>query len=262
MLEKLKAVYTSNAFLKSTIVILSVFTSLLLSFISYRVYIELEYKDLILNLKHINPNTTSLIEERVSDPASRDSIDLDWIYYSDIPELMKTTVTETEDPTFFSHSGFDFHSIILAIKENADSGRIVNGASTISQQLSKNLFLTTSKTFQRKIDEAFITILIEKHLCKERIIELYLNVAEFGPGIFGVRNASRVYFKKEVYQLTNEEIIRLIVILPKPSSVRPTENNKWLIEKASTVLESLKDRGVITKNDYHITFNSLHDINL
>ncbi|NTV47345.1 MAG: transglycosylase domain-containing protein, partial [Chlorobiales bacterium] len=222
LLEKLKAIYTSNAFLKSSIFVLSVFTSLILSFVSYRIYIELEYKDVILNLKNYNPKTTALIEERKKASGLKESPQLQWLGISEIPYVMTEAVVIGEDALFFNHRGFNFKEMWKALKDNISDGSLGKGGSTISQQLAKNLFLSTDKTLGRKLDEMFITISLEKHLSKERILELYLNVAQFGPSIFGVKNAAKIFFNKEVCDLNTEEILRLITVLPKPSSVKPT----------------------------------------
>ncbi|NTW49979.1 MAG: transglycosylase domain-containing protein [Chlorobiales bacterium] len=262
LFELLKAIFTSKAFLRTVAAVLSLLTLFLLSFVTYAFYIEAEYKDLILNLKNHNPTTTSLIEERKSNSGLNKNEKLEWLAFSEIPPLMISAVITGEDPNFFSHKGFNFKAIRNALMDNINDGSFSKGGSTISQQLAKNLFLSTEKTLERKAVETFITISLEKNLSKERILELYLNVVEFGPSTFGVKKASKTFFNKAVSDLNTEEIIRLITVLPKPSSVHPTQDDEWLLTRATFILERLNRQGVITKQDYCRTYRSLHNIDL
>lgn len=131
------------------------------------------------------------------------------------PYLQRTLIL-TEDSSFYSHNGFDSEGIEHCIEQMKEKKRIVCGGSTISQQLSKNMFLTRNKNFVRKGIEALITIKIEKRLSKKEILEKYLNVVQFGKNIFGVKQAAQFYFKKQPSQLDPVESAFLAMVLPNP----------------------------------------------
>jgi monofunctional biosynthetic peptidoglycan transglycosylase len=158
----------------------------------------------------------------------------------------------TEDAAFYQHQGVDLNELKAAIKKNWRKGKFVRGASTITQQLAKNLYLTTEKSVIRKIKEYLITRRLEKRLSKNRIFDLYLNVIEFGPGIFGVQAATRHFFNKDVSQLNLEEMIRLTAVIPKPLNENPTRNSSWVKWKASWILDTLLRYKYIEQNEYQI----------
>lgn len=143
-----------------------------------------------------------------------------------IPKVLLKTVIIAEDSRFYSHDGFDQQAFKSAMEYNLLKGRIVYGASTISQQTVKNLFLTSSKSPLRKLHEAIITYAMEKNVGKRRILEIYLNVAEFGRGIYGVEAAAWHYFGKSASRLTLQESIALAATLPAPVNNNPhTQTN-------------------------------------
>ncbi|MEJ2545092.1 MAG: transglycosylase domain-containing protein [Calditrichaceae bacterium] len=125
------------------------------------------------------------------------------------------------------------------IKRNFEEGKLARGGSTITQQLAKNLYLSTEKSFLRKLKEYFIAQRLEKELSKYRIYHLYLNIIEFGPGIFGVEAASRYYFKKSVKNLNLEEMVRLTAIIPRPLITNPKGHSGWLKWKCKWILRKL-----------------------
>ena len=137
-----------------------------------------------------------------------------------------------------------------AIKKNWQKGEYVRGASTITQQLAKNIYLTTDKSIIRKIKEFLITRRLEKQLSKNRIFDLYLNVIEFGPGIFGVQAASRHYFGKDVSRLNLEEMVRLTAVIPKPLNETPIRNSSWVKWKAGWILDTLLRYKYISNAEY------------
>lgn len=174
----------------------------------------------------IAPPTSSFIiqAELSSEPDAPREIKHEWVSWEEISSHMPIAVVASEDQNFPSHFGFDFEAISKAIKE---SGKRQRGASTITQQLVKNLYLWPSKSFIRKGIEAYLTVLVELFWSKQRILEVYLNFAEFGRGVYGVEAAARTYFKKSAANLTLHESALLAAVLPSPrrrSVVNPSDH--------------------------------------
>lgn len=142
----------------------------------------------------------------------------DWAQYEDISPFMETAVLVCEDGHFFGHHGFDYNALENSIRMNLESGRFLRGGSTVSMQLAKNLYLSKEKTISRKLQEAVLTMLLEQQLSKHEIMELYLNVIEFGPGIYGIRQATRYYFNEEPRDLSLGQALYLASILPAPDT--------------------------------------------
>ncbi|HZY04085.1 MAG TPA: biosynthetic peptidoglycan transglycosylase [Anaeromyxobacteraceae bacterium] len=140
----------------------------------------------------------------------------DFVPLADLPHHVVRAVTTSEDGGFFAHSGFDFEEIRNALAERAESGR-VRGASTITQQLAKNLFLDGERTLARKVREALLTVALEASLPKSRLLEIYLNIVEWGPGLHGIGPAARHYFAKDARQLTPREAAFLASVIPSPA---------------------------------------------
>ncbi|BDG08118.1 biosynthetic peptidoglycan transglycosylase [Anaeromyxobacter paludicola] len=133
-----------------------------------------------------------------------------------LPPHLVRAVTTSEDAAFWGHHGFDFDELRNAFAEGVDAGRLVRGASTISQQLAKNLFLTPERTLSRKAREALLTVALEASVPKARLLEIYFNVVEWGPGVFGIGEAARHYFDKDPRELTPKEAAFLASIIPNP----------------------------------------------
>ncbi len=210
----------------------------------------------VSELKIKNPRSTALMVQRYREAKKEDAtyrIRQKWIDLEAMPKLLRETVRVTEDASFYQHKGIDFAELKEAIKKNWQKGTYARGASTISQQLAKNLYLSTDKSIIRKIKELLITIRLEKDLSKDRIFELYLNVIEWGPGIFGVEVAAEHYFNKSVGQLTLEEIVRLVAVIPRPLKTNPTENSDWLKWKARWILDALRRYAYIDKSQHQTT---------
>lgn len=149
---------------------------------------------------------------------------------SRIPESLRRAVLVSEDAAFYGHRGFDWHEVGAAIREAWKEREIPRGASTITQQLARNLYLSPSRNPLRKLREALITRRIEARLAKNRILELYLNVIEFGPGVYGVEAASRRYFGKSVSALGRREAAELAATIPSPRGNNPatrTRSFQW-----------------------------------
>ena len=139
-----------------------------------------------------------------------------WVAYERISPHLKRAMIAAEDAKFVDHEGFDWDGIQRALERNEKKGRIVAGGSTITQQLAKNLFLTPSRSYLRKAQEATITLMLEGLLDKRRIFEIYLNVIEFGNGVFGAEAASRRYFNVGADKLSPEQAARLAAMAPNP----------------------------------------------
>jgi monofunctional biosynthetic peptidoglycan transglycosylase len=204
-------------------------------------------------LKTRNPETTGLIEQRKAEAKKKGrklKIRQKWVSFDEIPQLLKDTVRVSEDIDFYHHKGIDYYELKEAIKRNLKEGKKVRGGSTITQQLAKNLFLSTEKSYYRKLREFFIAKRLEENLSKNRIFHIYLNIIEFGPGIFGVEAASEYYFGKPVGNLNLEEIIRLVSVLPKPLRVTPLSDSRYLKWRANLLLERLIKYEYITHEQY------------
>jgi hypothetical protein len=141
----------------------------------------------------------------------------EWLYYDEIPHAAEVGVLVCEDGGFYRHHGFDFRAMESAMKDDIRAGRFVRGASTISMQLAKNLYLGKEKTLSRKVEEALLTMLLESKLSKRELMELYLNVVELGPGIYGIGEAARYYFDEDARELSLGQALYLASILPDPT---------------------------------------------
>lgn len=177
-----------------------------------------------------------------------------WTPYRDISPWMTAVITTTEDGGFFSHSGFSTFAIKESIVQNLEKGSFVRGASTISQQLAKNLFLSREKTISRKIQEIIITDQIEKTLSKEEILGLYFNVIEFGPGIYGITKAAERYFGKHPAELSLLDCIFLASVIPNPKRYyrqfeRGVVTENWRL-KLEFFARAMLQRGKITQEEY------------
>ena len=156
-----------------------------------------------------------------------------------IPKHMLRAAVVAEDSRFYQHEGFDQQAIREAIEYNLSRGRVVYGASTISQQTVKNFFLTTSRNPLRKLHETILTYAMEKNVGKQRILEIYLNISEFGRGIYGVEAASRHYFGKSVSEITPEEAVELAATLPAPVKHNPATRTEFFLRHKSKILNHL-----------------------
>jgi len=166
-----------------------------------------------------------------------------------IPKDLRNATIAIEDKRFYEHSGIDFYGIARALIVNLRHGKSEQGASTIPQQLARNVYLTQRKTIQRKIQEAVLAILIEHNFTKDKILELYLNQVFYGSGAFGVQAASRTYFGKDVDELDLSECAMLAGLPQKPSGYSPNENIRKATGRRNEVLEHMVDQGYITRNE-------------
>jgi monofunctional biosynthetic peptidoglycan transglycosylase len=216
----------------------------------------------IAKLKTENPTATALMRQRLRE-ADRDGKTLKvvqrWVPLSRISKSLVDAVIVAEDGTFYSHSGVDWFEVRESIEKNIDQGRAARGASTITQQLAKNLYLSTSKDPVRKLKELIITLLLENQLGKNRILEIYLNVIEWGRGVFGIEAASQTYFGKPASALTVEEAIRLAAVIPSPLRHRPNEDSRYVQRRKLIVLRRMSGRNVIDRPQHEETPSNRSD---
>ncbi len=194
----------------------------------------------VLLLRWVNPPFTSFTLQDNWELMEQDRYNLRtyWVPKEDIPDHMVWAVVAAEDQLFFEHFGFDIESIEDAWEERQEGERI-RGASTISMQVAKNLFLTSDQNFLRKGIEAGITVLIELFWSKERIVEVYLNIAQFGPGIYGIGKASEYYFDRPASQLTPMMAARFAAVLPSPSRMRINPPSPYTQERSRWILRQM-----------------------
>ena len=199
-------------------------------------------------LKTENPGETALMRQRKRDAEQHGEqfrIVQRWIPLSRIPRHVIDAVVVAEDGTFYSHGGVDWFEVQESIEKNIKERKAARGASTITQQLAKNLYLSTSKDPVRKVKELAITLLLEHDLSKNRILELYLNVIEWGRGIFGIDAAARAYFGKAVGDLTLEDATRLAAVIPSPLVHRPDTDSRYVLRRKAIVLQRMIARGMV-----------------
>lgn len=192
----------------------------LLAFVGYEAWTWPDVRALVRR----NPPTTAFIERyRAQQRAAgrNDRVQRLFVPYDAIAPGLKRAVLVAEDINFFSHRGFDVGEIRNAVSKALEEGETPRGASTITQQLAKNLWLSPSRNPLRKLEEAILTWQLERTVPKRRILEIYLNVAEFGPGVYGVEAASRRYFTKAAAELTDDEAAQLAASLPSPATWHP-----------------------------------------
>ncbi|MGA9121144.1 MAG: monofunctional biosynthetic peptidoglycan transglycosylase [Bacteroidota bacterium] len=205
-------------------------------------------------LRQVNPEQTALMKQREEESrenGKRWRLVHSWIPLSKIPQYVADAVVVEEDGTFYSHGGFDWYEVGQSMEKNLHTRRFARGGSTITQQLAKNLYLSTSKDPIRKVKEAIITLLLEHYLTKNRILELYLNEIEWGPGIFGIEAASRTYFQKSAANLTPDEALRLAAVIPSPLRHRPDTDSRYVLRRSAMVERRLEARrkGIILTSE-------------
>jgi monofunctional glycosyltransferase len=158
-----------------------------------------------------------------------------WVDYDKISNHLKRAVVASEDSKFKHHEGFDWEGIEKAYEKNLKKGKLVAGGSTISQQLAKNLFLSSSRTPWRKAEEVVITLMLEKTLSKRRILEIYLNMIEWGNGVFGAEAAARHYFKTSAASLGKTQAAKLAAMVPNPRFYDEHRSTRYLNRRTATI---------------------------
>ena len=160
----------------------------------------------------------------------------EWAAYPRIAKSLKLAVIAAEDTSFVDHEGFDWKGIEKALEKNQKKGKVVAGGSTITQQLAKNLFLSGERSYVRKGQEAVITWMIESQMDKDRILEIYLNVVEWGNGVFGAEAAARHYYGISAAQLSREQAARLAAMLPRPQFYDRNRESAYLAKRVPVIL--------------------------
>ena len=186
-----------------------------------------------------NPSTSAFMEQRLEVLQSKKpdaELRYQWVPYNRISNNLKRALIAAEDSKFLDHEGFDWEGIQKAYEKNQKKGKIVAGGSTISQQLAKNLFLSSRKVFWRKAEEAIITVMLERMMSKRRILEIYLNVIEWGNGVFGAEAAARHYYKTGASNLSAEQAARLASMVPNPRYFDTHRNSRGLERKTGIIL--------------------------
>ncbi len=174
----------------------------------------------------------------------------EWVNLNDISDKLIKVTINSEDKRFYEHHGCDILRRGKALSNNIKAGKIVEGASTITQQYAKNLYLNFDKTIQRKINELWYTIQIETHYSKDEILEGYLNTINYGHGIYGIKNASNFYFNKDPKDLTLKESCIIANIPKSPSNYSPINNYDLSIQRCENTLKNLLENKIITKEEY------------
>jgi len=213
-------------------------------------------------LRTKNPARTAFMEYRENEWAEKGEkrrITKQWVPLARISPYLIKAVLIAEDDKFWKHEGFDYESIQKAIEKDLQAGRFKFGGSTISQQLARNLYLSPEKSLLRKAAEAVLTWKMERALSKKRILEIYLNVVEWGEGIFGVEAAARHHFGKSARDLSSEESARLAAVLPNPRRYNPAGEQKYVVNRARSIYNIMVKRGVVTP-EYEEIPGSIKDI--
>jgi len=185
-----------------------------------------------------NPTSTAfmqtrLVELRIENP--RAELEHYWIDYAKMSNNLKLAVIASEDAKFLQHQGFDWGGIEYAIKKNVKQGKLVAGGSTITQQLAKNLFLSSNRSLFRKFQEVIIAVMLEQVLSKQRIYEIYLNVIEWGNGVFGAEAAARHYYNKGARSISTTQAAKLAAMVPNPRFYDAHRNTTYLNRRIATI---------------------------
>jgi len=208
--------------------------SLLLAVLAYQLWL----------LAHVwwwvdhNPENSAFMEERLELLQEKNpdaELRHRWVAYNQISPHLKRALIASEDAKFLDHEGFDWEGIQTAWEKNLKKGKVVAGGSTISQQLAKNLFLSGKRTPWRKLEEAVITVMMEQMMSKRRIFEIYLNVIEWGNGVFGAEAASRHYYRKSARNLSPAEAAKMAAMVPNPRFYDTHRQDRRLLRKARII---------------------------
>jgi len=196
----------------------------------------------VVNYKYRPPGEAAFMSDRLAELRAKNpqaQLRYRWVPYTGISVHLKRALIAAEDAKFVDHEGFDWDGIQVALDKNWKRGKTVAGGSTITQQLAKNLFLSPAKNYARKAEEALITLMIEATLDKERILELYLNVIEWGSGVFGAEAAAQRYFNEHASALSAEQAARLAAMAPNPRYYERNPNAPGLLKKIAIIRERM-----------------------
>lgn len=207
-----------------------------------------------------NPTTTAFIElrrEQAAAAGKRFELRWKWRPIGKISRYLRAAIIYAEDYKFYHHDGVDWDAIESAVEANLERGSLAIGGSTITQQLAKNLYLSPNRSFIRKLRELLIAYALEDSLSKQRILELYLNVVEWGDGVFGAEAAARRWYGKSAQSLTPAEAIRLAIALPNPFKRSPAVRSADLTKKAVRLTRLLRMQGLIDEAQERTTLDAV-----
>jgi len=199
------------------------------------------------------PRTTAFMRERDAEArraGRRLEIDERWVPYERLSPLLRRAVLVAEDDAFFTHGGLDWNEIQASARRNLEAGRVVRGGSTITQQLARNLYLGDERTLSRKLKEAFLAVSIEHALSKRRIFELYLNLIEWGDGVFGVEAASRHYFRVPAADLDPRQACLLAAVIISPLRYSPAAPGPRIERRVRMIAARMRRRGELSEGEY------------
>lgn len=239
--------------MKKILILLKIFIFSFFTFII--VYLSLYVYAFITPKFQINTSKKIIYYDKNNDDIFSENLNNDYVKLSDITNFTKNAIISIEDKNFYNHRGFDYPRILKAMIINIKSGKIKQGASTISQQYIKNLYLTFDKTWERKIEEAFLTLELETHYSKNEILEGYLNTIDFGGGNYGIKEASKYYFNKNPKELTKAEASILVGIPKSPNYYNPIFNYKNAKDRQYSVLKSMVNNRYISENEMKKIYN-------
>ena len=215
-----------------------ILSALFLLFVAYQFWILLH----ILLWTVINPSESAFMEtrlEHLQEKNEKATLRHQWVNYNKISIHIKQAVIAAEDAKFIDHEGFDWEGIEKAYEKNKRRKKIVAGGSTISQQLAKNLFLSNQRTPWRKIEETIITLMLETILSKQRILEIYLNVIEWGNNVYGIEAASLHYFSVHASEVSSFQSAKLASMIPNPKYYERHQDTSGLIERSGIILSRM-----------------------
>jgi len=217
------------------------------------ILLRLSVPDVRTLQKH-NPRETAMMRhrrEQASAKGMKYGLKYTWTSLSGISGYLVRAVVIAEDDKFYQHEGFDWQEIRNALDKDIREKRFSRGASTITQQLAKNLYLSPKKSLFRKLREALIARALDRNLKKRRILELYLNIIEWGNGIFGAEAAARFYYNKSASDLTPSEAIRMACTVPNPLRYSPPGNrSRFMRSYRISIADRMLKRGFLTQDDY------------
>lgn len=228
---------------KCTIILgLVILSAFVLSIAFYFVYPDVSI------LRKVNPKKSAFMEYREKEwkqQGRKKKIVQQWVPLSQVSPYVVKAVIIAEDDKFWSHDGFDFEAMQKALEKDLKHKKFKAGGSTISQQLAKNLFLSPSKNPMRKLKEAVLTWRLERTLSKKRIIEIYLNIVEWGDGLFGVEAAAQHYYGRPASDLNAVEASKLAAALPNPRRFIPTGGGRYISHRSEAIYQIMARRGII-----------------
>ena len=205
--------------------------------------VQLYFFAMVCWYAQFNPGTTSFMREQLSQMREKNpnaTLKHQWVPYARISRHLKRAVVASEDANFSVHNGVDWEGIERAYERNNRRSKVVGGGSTITQQLAKNLFLSGSRSYLRKGQELVIAFMLETVMSKERILELYLNVVEYGRGVFGAEAAARHYYKTSAANLGQAQAARLAVMLPNPRYYDKHGTTNYLQRRTNAIMRQMR----------------------